>query len=251
MTKAHGLRGAAAALTLVAAAAGCAATPAEGQLVADPYERINRSIHGFNVGLDRYALRPVSRTYAAVTPTLFQHVISNFVDHIRLPVSFVNNVLQADVDAALATAGRFGVNTIVGAGGLLDPATEFGLPFEPTDFGLTLASYGVQEGAFVMLPVFGPSTARDTVGRVGDIGLNPLTYVTVGGGSGETAAQVAEIAVPPVVARTENAALIDAALYDSEDSYVTVRAAFIQARRAAVRGGGADVEALPDILGDE
>jgi phospholipid-binding lipoprotein MlaA len=231
--------------------AGCAAAPAEGQLVADPFERANRSIHAFNVGLDRYALRPASRAYDTVTPALFQHMISNFVDHLRLPVSFVNTVLQGDVDAALETAGRFGVNTIVGAGGLLDPATEFGLPFEPTDFGLTLAAYGVEEGAFVMLPVFGPSTARDAAGVIGDFALDPLTYVTVGAGSGETAATVAQIVTPPVVARTENSALIDSALYESEDSYVTVRAAFIQARRAAVRGGGADPEALPDILGED
>jgi phospholipid-binding lipoprotein MlaA len=231
--------------------AGCAAAPADGQLVADPFERTNRSIHAFNVGLDRFALRPVSRAYDTVTPALFQHMISNFVDHLRLPVSFVNTVLQGDMDAALETAGRFGVNTVVGAGGLLDPATEFGLPFEPTDFGLTLAGYGVEEGAFVMLPVFGPSTARDTVGLVGDFALDPLTYVSVGAGSGETAATVAQIVTPPVVARSENSALIDAALYESEDSYVTVRAAFIQARRAAARGGGADPENLPDILGED
>ncbi len=251
MTRTYTARRIAGALALAVLIAGCAARPEPGQLVADPYEGVNRAIHSLNVGLDTAVLRPASQAYSFATPTLFQHLISNFVDHLRLPVSFVNRVLQGDAMGALETAGRFGVNTIVGAGGLLDPATEFGLPFEPTDLGLTFASWGAEEGAFVMLPVFGPSTARDAFGRLGDVGLNPLTYVTVGSGTGETAATVAEIAVPPVVARTENFALVDSALYDSEDSYVTVRAAFIQARRAQVRGGGADLENLPDIFGDD
>lgn len=228
--------------------AGCAATAPEGALIADPFEGANRSIHAFNLGLDTVLLRPVSQVYGA-TPALLRHLVSNAVDHIRLPVTFFNYVLQGDADAALQIAGRFGVNTIVGAGGLLDPATEFGLPDAPTDFGLTLASYGAAEGVFLMLPVFGPATVRDAFGRAGDVALNPLTWVGVGDGLGEAAIDVAQIATPPVVVRFENGPLIDELFYESEDSYVAVRTAYVLSRRARVEGG-VDVERLPDIFAE-
>lgn len=234
----------------LATLAGCAVEAPPGALIADPYENINRPIHSFNVAADRFVLRPVAVAYDTVTPALFQHMIANFVDHIRLPVVFFNNVLQGDVDEALATFGRFGVNTIVGAGGLLDPATEVGLPYEPTDFGLTLASHDANEGPFIMLPIFGPSTGRDAVGRLVDVGLNPLTYITVGGGTGETAASVAQYSAPPVVARVENFEIVDQILYESEDSYVTLRAAYVQVRRAQAARDGVDVESLPDIFAE-
>lgn len=241
---------AAAACLLVAMAAGCAATAPEGALIADPYEGLNRSIHAFNVGVDRVVLRPTAQAYDAVAPALVQHLVSNAVDHLRLPVSFFNYVLQGEVETALEIAGRFGVNTIAGAGGLLDPATEFGLPDAPTDFGLTLASYGADEGVFFMLPIFGPSTARDTTGRIVDIGLNPLTYITVGDGSGAIAATAAQYLTPPVVSRAQNAAIIDELLYNSEDSYVALRTAYVLSRRARASQGGVDIDQLPDIYAD-
>jgi len=234
----------------LSALAGCAVEAEPGALIADPYENVNRAVHSFNVAADTVALRPAAIAYDAVTPALFQHMIGNFVDHLRLPVVFFNNIFQGDVDEALATLGRFGVNTIVGAGGLLDPATEFGLPYDPTDFGLTLASHDANEGPFIMLPLFGPSTGRDAVGRLVDFGLDPLTYVTVGDGLGQTLATVGRFTVPPVVARSENFEIVDQVLYESEDSYVTLRAAYVQSRRAQAAHGVVDVESLPDIFGE-
>jgi phospholipid-binding lipoprotein MlaA len=237
---------------VVAAAmtAACAQTAPEGALIADPYEALNRDIHSFNVGVDQVLLRPAARGYETLTPALFQHVLSNAVDHLRLPLVFINYALQGDAAAALETAGRFGVNTVMGAGGLLDPATEMGLPYEPTDFGLTLARWGAAEGPYVVLPLLGPSTGRDSVGWVGDLGLNPLTYVTFGGGTGQTAALVAEIAAPPIVFRAENGEALDQLLYETEDSYVALRSAFVQNRRSRVAGNGVDIDALPDVYGE-
>lgn len=234
----------------LAALAGCAVEAEPGALIADPYENVNRAVHSFNVAADTVVLRPVALAYNTVTPALFQHMISNFVDHLRLPVVFFNNIFQGDVDEALATLGRFGVNTIVGAGGLLDPATEFGLPYDPTDFGLTLASHDANEGPFIMLPLLGPSTGRDAVGRLVDFGLDPLTYIGVGDGTGQTLAMVGRIATPPVVARAENFEIVDQVLYESEDSYVTLRAAYVQSRRAQAAGGAVDAENLPDIFAE-
>jgi len=242
-------RGALGALVLTALA-GCAVEAEPGALIADPYENVNRAVHSFNVAADTVVLRPVAMAYDTVTPTLFQHMISNFVDHLRLPVVFFNNIFQGDVDEALATLGRFGVNTIVGAGGLLDPATEVGLPYDPTDFGLTLASHDASEGPFIMLPLFGPSTGRDAVGRLVDFGLDPLTYIGVGEGAGATAATAARFATPPVVDRSENFEVIDQVLYESEDSYVTLRAAYVQSRRAQAAHGVLDPENLPDVFAE-
>lgn len=229
---------------------GCAGAPTEGQLIADPYEGYNRAVHSLNVGFDRVVLRPLSQGYDIVAPALVKHLASNAVDHISLPVHFFNYVLQGDVDAALTAFGRFGVNTLVGAGGLLDPATEFGLPASPTDFGLTLASAGADEGVYLVLPLFGPSTTRDAVGKVGDFALNPLTYVTVGSGSGEIALLAVENGGPPIVARHRNFDLIDELLYESEDSYVALRTAYVLNRRARAAEGGVDVENLPDIFAE-
>lgn len=234
----------------LAALAGCAVEAEPGALIADPYENVNRAVHSFNVAADTVVLRPAALAYDTVTPALFQHMISNFVDHLRLPVVFFNNILQGDVDEALATLGRFGVNTIVGAAGLLDPATEFGLPYDPTDFGLTLASYDANEGPFIMLPLLGPSTGRDAVGRLVDFGLDPLTYIAVGEGAGQTLATAGRFATPPVVARAENFEIVDQVLYESEDSYVTLRAAYVQSRRARAARGAVDAENLPDIFAE-
>ncbi|SEA09205.1 MlaA family lipoprotein [Rubrimonas cliftonensis] len=228
----------------------CAAPTPPGQLIADPYENVNRVMHGFNVAADRFVLRPAAQVYDVATPTLFQHMLGNFVEHVRLPLIFINNVLQADVDGALETAGRFGVNTLVGAGGLLDPATEFGLPFEDNGFGVTLAEWGAEEGVFVVLPVLGPATSRDAFGRIGNIAMNPLTYVTFGGGTGQIAAAVGEFVGPVIILRDQNFEIIDSVLYDSEDSYVATRTGYVLSRRNRIADGVVDVEALPDVFAE-
>jgi phospholipid-binding lipoprotein MlaA len=195
-------------------------------------------------------LRPVTFVYGEVTPDLGKLLISNAVDHLRMPLIAINRVLQGRALDALAAIGRFGVNTIVGAGGLLDPATEFGLPLEDTDFGETLTVYGAAEGPFFMLPFFGPATGRDAVGRAVDFVMNPVQFLAPGGGSGATAFTVARIATPTVRDRYRAFDLIDEVIYDSEDSYVTFRSFYVQNRRRALSQGGIDPETLPDIFGN-
>lgn len=227
---------------------GACSAPVEGELVADPYEGFNRTVHDVNVGLDTAVVRPASQAYDLVTPTLFRHLFSNAISHLDLPNVFVNHMLQGDGEEALATFGRFAVNTIYGAGGTLDPATELGLPKEDTDFGLTLATWGVREGAYIELPLFGPSTERDAVGLLVDFALTPTTYIS---GGGEPAVQAALAAVRPVEileGRARRAALIDDLLYRSEDSYVSLRTNYIQNRRRRASGDETDVESLPDLF---
>ena len=235
----------------LAAVAGCATQPAEGELIADPYIDTNRSIHSFNKGLDSAILRPAAQAYDFVTPATIQLLLSNGFDHLRLPGMFVNRVLQGDAESAGVVLGRFGVNTLAGAGGLLDPATEFGLPFEPTDFGVTLAVWGAEEGAYVELPFFGPSTSRHAVGRVVNFALDPSILLTTGvveAGTAVTIASSARTPVDVVNTRHENADIIDSVLYESDDSYLTARTGYIQNRRRLIAGGETDTEALPDIF---
>lgn len=245
-------RSAAAAFLAALLVSACASGPSEPDaLIADPYQDTNRSIHSFNKGVDSAVLRPLAQGYDAITPALIKHLLSNELNHLRMPGIFVNRVLQGDAEEAGAAFGRFALNTTIGALGLLDPATEFGLPYEPTDFGVTLAVWGVDEGVYVELPFFGPSTSRHAVGRVVDFALDPSILITTGAvevGTAIAAANTARTPVDIVNARHENAELIDEVLYESEDSYLTARTGYVQNRRARVSGGETDTEALPDLF---
>lgn len=248
-----GIRRLAAAAALGAVSA-CATPAPEGQLIADPYEPLNRGVYGFNVGVDQVLVRPVARAYEIAAPALVKHLAKNAVNHLRLPGVFANHLLQGDLRDASETFGRFVANTVLGAGGLLDPATDLGLPLEATDFGITLAEWGAAEGPYVMLPLFGPQTGRDAVGSAIDfLLLNPFTYFGVGAGSGETAITVARVATPVIVGREENMEAIDRIFYEDPTGYVTLRSIYVQNRRGEIAGDAeqVDPDALPDIFGPE
>ncbi len=217
--------------------------PAEGELIADPYEGFNREIHSFNKGMDTAVISPASKAYDFVTPVLGKHLIGNALAHLELPGLFVNHLLQGDLGDAGEILARFSLNTVLGAGGFLDPATEFGADYIETDFGLTLEEWGVDPGAYLELPLFGPSTARDAVGRVVDSAFSPLGYF-VG-----TDVSLAVRGVEVIDTRDRYRALIDDVLYESEDSYRATRNAYVQNRRR-VGAGETVIEALPDIFGN-
>lgn len=233
--------------------ASCAAEgPRDGLAATDRYEPTNRVIHNNNVRLDRYVLRPVAQGYDYVTPTLIQHLIGNGLNHLELPGDFANYLLQGDVESSLDTLGRFTLNTVIGAGGLLDPAKEFGLPRDGTDFGITLGTYGVDEGLYLVLPFFGPTTVRDTAGFIVDRAFSPTTYLGfVSGAEGVDYIGPGLTGTNVVDTRNRNAGLIDEVLYESPDSYVTLRSAYLQRRRAQVAGEEGAADALPDIFDDE
>ncbi|MEM9045399.1 MAG: VacJ family lipoprotein [Pseudomonadota bacterium] len=218
----------------------------------DPFESTNRTFHDVNIFLDSNLIRPVAQGYDFVTPQTFQHLIGNAFDHIDTAGNFANFVLQGDVDSALVSFGRFLVNTVVGAAGLLDPATEFGLPKGDTDFGVTLGKYGVSEGAYLVLPLLGPSTTRDALGSVVDrTALSPTFYVGlfVDGDIVDYALPAATV-LEVVDARARNADLVDDILYESADSYVSLRSIYLQRRDALIRGQE-ESDDLPDIFDEE
>lgn len=231
--------------------AGCATAegPREGLAASDPYEPFNRTMLQVNKGLDRYALRPASQAYDFAVPETLQFVVRNEIDYLSTPVDFFNYVLQGEMRRAGVSLARFTMNTVMGGLGFLDPATDFGLAKEETDFGITLGKWGVPEGPYLVLPLLGPSLARDLPSFVVDRAFSPLTYVgpftsADGVSPGFTVAGLLD-------RRSRDADLIDQLLYETEDSYVTLRAAYIQRRRAQLAGREGAIENLPDIFEDE
>ena len=193
----------------------------------DPYESTNRKIHAFNKSVDRGVIRPLSKGYAAVVPAPVRSGTSNVVVNLRQPVNFINHTLQGDVQDAGATFFRFAVNTVFGLGGLLDPASDAGLFEIETDFGETLAVWGVPSGAYQEIPFYGPSTERDSFGALVNVAINPMTYIVAGdAGTAYVAAQGLDL----LQERHIYSNVIDTLLYESADSYLAARIAFFQNR---------------------
>lgn len=143
----------------------------------DPWEGFNRGVFAFNEFVDRYFLKPVAKAYDWVTPDPVDDSISNVYKNLGEVGNFVNDLLQGKFSEASHDAGRFLVNTTVGIGGLFDPATKLGLERNEEDFGQTFANWNLESGPFVMLPLFGPSTVRDALGRIPDAFTSPQRYL--------------------------------------------------------------------------
>ncbi len=136
--------------------------------VYDPMEGFNRGTYRFNYYFDEYLFRPVVRAYEVVVPDYAKDRVSNALDNIGEFGNLTNNVLQLRLKSVGITLGRFVINSTVGVGGLWDPATSWGLKRQTQDFGLTLGHYGAGNGAYVVLPILGPSNVRDTSGLAAD-----------------------------------------------------------------------------------
>jgi len=139
----------------------------------DPWEGFNRKVYAFNDGLDK-VVRPIAVGYDAVMPDPFQRGVGNFFRNLDAPVTFVNQILQAKVTQSVETFSRFLINSTVGLLGLFDVASRMGIPFYDEDLGQTMASWGYKDSRYLMLPVFGPSTPRDGVGRLTDSFYHPV-----------------------------------------------------------------------------
>lgn len=213
--------------------AACAAPVERG--INDPYEAENRARHEFNRKLDRAFVRPVANGYVQTTPDPLETSLSNLADNLNEPRNFVNHILQGNAEGAIMNTLRFAVNTTVGLGGAIDMASALGMPEFDTDFGATLYTWGVGEGAYVELPVLGPSTQRDVAGRVADIFLNPLTAGLPK--PEKNYARVVGIA-DRLGKRGRFSDSVDSVLYDSADSYAQSRLIYLQNRRFEL--GGAD-----------
>jgi phospholipid-binding lipoprotein MlaA len=157
------------------ALAGCA-TPNGGN-GADPWENLNRKTFAFNEQLDKAVLKPVAKGYEKVVPGFAREGVNNFFDNLEDIGTSLNNLLQGKAGQGASDAGRFLVNSVLGVFGLWDVATPMGLEKHYEDFGQTLGVWGVQSGPYLVLPLLGPSTARDGPARIVDPSWYYSTYV--------------------------------------------------------------------------
>ena len=144
----------------------------------DPYESWNRGVYKVNDAVDRAVVKPVARGYQKVVPRPVRVGIGNFFANLETPTVMINDALQGKLRDSATDLGRFLINTTVGVGGLLDPATRIGLDKNDADFGQTLGVWGLHPGPFLELPLFGPSDVRDLPGKVVDTYTNPRQYIS-------------------------------------------------------------------------
>ena len=213
------------------------ADAAPGFDLRDPWEPMNRRIYAFNRGFDRIVFLPVARGYQRLTPAPLRRGVSNFFDNLMQPVTALNMLLQGRPGAAGTALGRFALNTTLGLGGVLDPAGHAGIPRRSADFGQTFARWGWKSSRFVVLPIFGPSTARDTWGKLANGQVSPVSELARREG--------AEISVLYGIDARARALSAEAMLAGSPDEYALVRDAYLQYRHCQVVDCS---EELPDYL---
>lgn len=221
--------------------AGCNPAPIPSG-INDPNEARNRRVHEFNKNVDQAVLRPTSQFYGTVVPEPVRMMLSNFVNNLDLPRVVVNDLLQGNLEDAAHNTFRFGVNTVFGLGGLVDPASDGGLTVRDTDFGETLHTWGVGEGAYRESPLSGPSTTRDSWGSLVDLALNPVRYMLP---TEENLALFGGNLLDKVNDRYRYTGTVDSILYDSADSYAQARILYLQNRRFQLGGDGAGEIAEP------
>src|ERR1700676_903323 len=158
---------------------GCVTLPPNSQRVPqDPWESWNRGVYKFNDKVDRAIAKPVTKAYVRVVPQPVRTGVSNFFANLNTTTVMINDALQGKFLAAGNDLGRFLLNSTVGVGGILDPATPAGLDKNDEDFGQTLGHWGVHAGPFVELPLLGPSDLRDAPSKVVDAYTDPQQYVS-------------------------------------------------------------------------
>ena len=163
------------ALALMVGLSGCASLTSQKE--NDPLEVVNRGVYQFNEKADQYVLEPVAKGYQFVTPDFVDTGISNFFSNLDDVVVLINDVLQLKLNQALSDGGRVLVNSTVGILGFVDMATDMGMPKHNEDFGQTLGAYGVGTGPYIVLPILGPSTLRDTLGIFADSFVDPIQQI--------------------------------------------------------------------------
>jgi phospholipid-binding lipoprotein MlaA len=207
--------------------------------VYDPLEGLNRVLFSVNEGLDFILLRPLAWTYNKLLPDPVILAIRRFFLNLGAPVVFANDLLQADFEDAGVTLGRFGVNSTVGLLGLLDVADAIGLHAHHADFGQTMHSYGAGPGAYLVLPLIGPSSVRDGFGLAVDVAMNPLTWLLPSEWNvGLTAGKI-------VVKREELLVPLDDLKAASLDYYTALKSAYQQHRQLELNKSIVDYSAQP------
>lgn len=215
--------------------------------ISDPFESTNRAIFKFNNAVDDNVLHPVLKGYRYVTPKEARNGLNNFLTNLKSPVLFANQVLQGDVDGAGNVLFRATVNTLIGVGGLFDVAGGEGYKHEPEDFGQTLAVWGLDHGPYLVVPIIGPSSARDYIGYIVDGFADPLRWYLFN--INEEEIYYAKVAVDYLTLREQLMDVLEELESSSIDYYAATRSIYYQRREALVNDEGSDgsnMFAIPD-----
>jgi len=200
--------------------------------IFDPIEPINRVIFRFNNVADKIILEPVAKGYRKL-PSSVQSGISNFLSNLRMPLVIVNQLLQGQGGNAIESTGRFLVNTTVGVFGFGDVADKIGLEEKDEDYGQTLAIWGVGDGFYIVLPIFGPSNLRDTAGLLLTATTDPVNAYAISEGEGWVVP--VRTTINAVDRRSKIIDEVNALRNNSIDYYAAVRSSYYQNRKAAIQ----------------
>jgi phospholipid-binding lipoprotein MlaA len=234
------LRFLALAAVVTGALAGCATPPpandpdavADFKQTNDPLEPTNRVFYAINNGLDTVILKPAAEAYRYVVPAPVRNGVHNVLGNLGSPVQLANDMLEGKPRRAGDTTMRFLINSTVGVLGIFDFAKGWGYPPHDSDFGMTLANWGVPEGPFLYLPVLGPTNPRDATGFGVDIGMDPFTWI--GGNTAWTAFGWSRYGLSAVDTRERLLDSIDQIKKTALDPYATFRSLYRQHRHAQI-----------------
>lgn len=217
-------------LTVCAAFLLASCSPVKDPDPADPFEAWNRKVFSFNQGFDEYLAEPVARGYRYITPKPVRTGVSNFFGNLREPVNFANSLLQGNVNGAFVSFWRFTLNSTIGLGGINDVAdsSTTDLKKRKEDLGQTFGTWGWKDSSYIVLPILGPSTTRDTLGMVGDYFAHPVAYYL------ETDDQIIYGVAEGISAREDLLGVTDDVKENSLDPYATFRSLYLQRREALI-----------------
>jgi phospholipid-binding lipoprotein MlaA len=198
----------------------------------DPLEPTNRAVYAFNDGLDTVIMRPAAKAYRFVVPPPVRAGIHNVLSNLGTPAQLGNDMLEGKPRRAGDTTMRFLINTTVGVLGVFDVAKDWGYPDHDADFGLTLGLWGLPEGPFLFLPVFGPSNPRDAVGLGVNAAMDPFTWV--GQGTAVRALDWSRFGINALDQRERHLDDVDSIKKTALDPYATFRSLYRQHRQARI-----------------
>jgi len=221
-----------------------AGAPAVQANEGDPLEGVNRAFYDLNDGLDRFFFKPVAEGYVRIAPNPVRRGVTNFFDNVSYLNVILNDFLQGKLGQFFKDSGRFVVNSTLGIGGLFDPATSMGLGKHEEDLGQTFGVWGAGEGAYLVLPFFGPDSIRDVGDRATSAFLNPLFYLN------------GTVVLPLTALNAINtrANLLEASRVRDQaalDPYVFTREAWRQRREFLIYDGNPPAYELDDFLDDD
>lgn len=208
----------------------------------DPWEGFNRGVFAFNEFIDKYFLKPIAKTYDWLTPRYVDDHITNVFENLEDVGIFLNDALQGKFKEASSDVGRLLVNSTVGVAGIFDVATPLGLEKNEEDFGQTFGRWNIGSGPYIVLPILGPSTLRDAIGRVPDAYALPQRYIE------HVPTRNSVYGVDLVDTRSD---LLQLEEYVQGDKYSFIRDAYLQRRKFLIADGDLEDDFTADELEDE